>query len=201
MMMYMKIGVLLAGYLIAAIPFGYILYKLKGGKDIRQKGSGNTGASNVIRLAGKLVGVSTLVLDAGKGALAVALARWLIGDPVWEAAAALIALIAHCYPVYIGFKGGKGIATGCGAYGVLAPIPIILALAVFGIVILTSRIVAVASISAGLALPLLVLWWQPETPLLVSLIIGVILTISRHHDNIRKILSGEEEKIRGSTGR
>ena len=194
--MYFNVAMLVGGYLIAAIPFGYVVYKLKGGKDIRREGSGNIGASNVGRSGGKAMGIATFLLDFGKGAVVVGLVRWTIGDPRWEAAAALTALVGHCYPVYLRFKGGKGIATGCGAYGMLAPIPVALALVLFTTVLLTSRIVAVASISAGLALPLLVIWWQPERALLISLVAGVLLTIGRHHENIRRILSGNEEKIK-----
>ncbi len=187
---------LVGAYLIAATPFGYLLYKLRGGKDIRQEGSGNIGASNVMRSGGKALGIATFLLDAGKGALVVGFARWYAADALLEAAAALTALVAHCYPVYLRFRGGKGIATGCGAYGVLAPIPMAMALVVFVAVLLTSRIVAIASISASLALPFLVLWWQPERVLVVSIVMAVLIVIGRHHENIRKLFGAE-----GRTGR
>ena len=187
---------LITGYLIGAVPFGYILYRMRGGRDIRRVGSGNIGATNVMRSGGFVLGAATLLLDAAKGAGAVALARWMTADPRWEAAAALVALVGHCFPVYLRFRGGKGIATGCGAYGLVAPIPMGLSLLVFAGVLLGTRMVSAASIAASLALPLFVLWRQPEAALLISTALAALVAIARHRDNIRRLLSGNESKVR-----
>jgi len=186
-----------AAYLISAIPFGYLLLKVGRGGDIRKHGSGNIGATNAFRTGGRAIGIATLALDIGKGALCVALARWLTGSFPWEAAAAFASVLGHCYPIYLRFKGGKGIATGCGAYGVLAPIPMAGALAIFLAALLITRMVSVGSIAAGLALPLLILWLRPEPALLLSVAASVLLVITRHRANISRIVAGSEHRIDG----
>jgi len=190
-----RLSVLLACYLVSAVPFGYLLYKHTLGGDIRRQGSGNIGATNVLRSGGRAAGTATLLLDACKGALAVWLARWLIGEPRWVAAAAFVAVVAHCFPVYLGFKGGKGIATGCGAYGLLAPVPMALTLAVFLAVVLLSRMASVGSMCAALALVPLIWWWQPEAALMISAAAAVLLSLVRHRENIRRIFGGGEHRI------
>jgi glycerol-3-phosphate acyltransferase PlsY len=193
-----KGGALLAAYLISAVPFGYLLFKMRTGSDIRKVGSGNIGATNVFRTGGKAAGVITLLLDIAKGALSVGLARWLTGERAWEAAAAFTSVLGHCYPIYLRFRGGKGIATGCGAYGILAPLPMGLSLGVFAAAFLITRIVSVGSICAGIALPLLVLWLQPERAMLISVAAAALMVIGRHHTNIRKILQGGEHRMERS---
>ncbi|HZI93717.1 MAG TPA: glycerol-3-phosphate 1-O-acyltransferase PlsY [Patescibacteria group bacterium] len=182
-------------YLISAIPFGLLVFKLGRGGDIRAQGSGNIGATNVFRAGGKWAGTATLVLDIGKGALSVALVRGITSDPRWTAAAAFASVLGHCFPIYLRFKGGKGIATGCGAYGVLAPLPMGITLGVFLVAMLITRMVSVGSICAGIALPLLILWLQPERPLLVSVGAAAALVILRHQANVRRILAGGEHRI------
>lgn len=189
---------LLAAYLISGIPFGYLLIKMRSGDDIRRSGSGNIGATNVFRTGGKGAGILTLVLDIGKGALSVWIVRLLTGEPAWEAAGALVAVAGHCYPVYLRFRGGKGIATGCGAYAVLAPLPMGLTLAVFLLTATVSRVVSLGSIAAGLALPFFVIWLRPEAPLLLSVAGAALLVIARHHENIRRLLRGGEHRIEGT---
>lgn len=195
-------AVLLWVYLLAAIPFGFLIVRASRGRDLRGEGSGNIGATNVFRTSGKLQGVATLLLDAGKGALGVALARALLGedDPRWVAAAAFVAVLGHCYPVYLGFKGGKGIATGCGAYFVPAPLPMAICLGIFTAAVLITRIVSIGSILAGLALPLLVWWLQPDRALLISAGASVGLVILRHRSNLRRIAGGTEAAISGGGG-
>jgi acyl phosphate:glycerol-3-phosphate acyltransferase len=190
---------LLATYLFSAVPFGLLMFKLGRGGDIRKQGSGNIGATNVFRAGGKAVGIATLLLDIGKGALSVLLVRSLTqGDVRWQAAAAFVAVLGHCFPIYLGFKGGKGIATGCGAYGVLAPVPMGIALCVFLVALLLTRMVSVGSICAGIAVPLLIVWLQPERALLISVAAAAALVLMRHQANIRRIATGGEHRIHGS---
>ena len=194
-------GALAVAYLIGAFPFGYWLVRLSTGSDIRSAGSGNIGATNAMRVGGKGVGLLTLALDAAKGLASVAVARWITdGEPAWCAAAAFCSVLGHCYPIYLRFRGGKGIATGCGAYGLLAPIPMALTLGVFVAALLLSRMVSVGSISAGIAMPLLVWWLMPDPALLASVIAAALLVITRHRPNILRILHGEEHRLERSAG-
>lgn len=187
---------LLAVYLIASVPFGYLLFRLSRGGDIRREGSGNIGATNVLRAGGRTAGVATLALDAAKGAAAVWLAGALMGsDPRWSGAAAFTAVAGHCFPIYLRFRGGKGIATGCGAYGLLAPAAMALDLALFATVTSTTRIVSLGSIAAAVGLPLFILWLRPEPPLVVSAAASAALVIARHHANIRRLVAGKEHRF------
>ncbi|MGH9867549.1 MAG: glycerol-3-phosphate 1-O-acyltransferase PlsY [Candidatus Polarisedimenticolia bacterium] len=188
---------LLAAYLLGSIPTGFLLFRWMSGEDIRRRGSGNIGATNVMRSGGRMAGILTLLVDAAKGALAVLLARAVAPGGGWAAAAAFLAVMGHCYPVFLRFRGGKGIATGCGAYAVLAPIPMLAALGVFVAVSALSRMVSLGSIAAGLALPAAIAWWSGEPALLISATAAVLLAVSRHHENIRRILAGREHRIGG----
>lgn len=190
--------VVLAAYLLGAIPTGYLLFKWGSRGDIRRVGSGNIGATNVFRSSGRWMGIATLAMDIGKGALAVAVVLAGTGDPAWAAAAAFAAVLGHCYPVFLRFRGGKGIATGCGAYAVLAPVPMGITLVVFVAAMLTTRMVSVGSIAAGLALPALILWLQPDRFLLGSVGGAVLLAIVRHRTNIERIVRGGEHRIDGA---
>jgi len=189
---------LLAAYLIAAIPFGFLLFRMQGGGDIRKEGSGNIGATNVFRAGGRAAGIATLVLDIAKGVLAVGVVLWWTQDLAWSAAGAFVAVVGHCYPVYLGFRGGKGIATGCGAYGILAPLPMGLTLLVFLAAVLTTRMVSVGSIAAGLALPLLIWLLQPERSLLYSVAAAAALVIWKHRGNIERLLRRKESRLGAS---
>ena len=187
-------------YLVGAIPFGLLAVRIAGGGDIREGGSGNVGATNAFRTGGRGAGIATLVLDIAKGAAAVLLARGLM-DPIpvgWEATAALAAVTGHCFPVFLRFKGGKGIATGCGAYGLVAPVPVVGATVAFLALLLTTRMVSVGSIGAGVALLALIAWDRPDTALLASAGASVLLVIVRHRANIGRIVAGKESRIGSS---
>lgn len=188
-----------AAYAVGAIPFGLLSVRLAGGGDIRKGGSGNVGATNAFRTGGRAAGIATLALDIAKGAAAVLAARAILRapDPAWEAGAAWAAVAGHCFPIYLGFRGGKGIATGCGAYAILAPIPMLGSVAVFIGLMLATRMVSAGSIAAGLALPLLILWTRPEPALLISVTGAAALVIARHHANIRRMMAGRENRIGG----
>src|SRR5262245_22986414 len=196
---------LLIAYLLGSIPFGYLIVKLARGADIRETGSGGTGATNVSRKAGKAAGVATLALDAFKGAAAVLVARWLTGEPgtSWVvAAAAALAVVGHCYPVWLKFKAGKGVATGLGVFLAIAPWAALAALAVFILVVWRTRYVSLGSIIAS---PFLPLWVFPthisiepvgdSAQLMNSLCAVSAVIIFKHSENIKRLMAGEENKF------
>ncbi len=154
-----------AAYLLGSIPFGLLLSKLFGGADIRSVGSGNIGATNVARAAGPLAGTLTLLLDTGKGALAVFLAMRLSNESAtWMMIAGLCVLLGHCFPIWLGFRGGKGVATALGVFLVLCPLAALGALILFVLVVIYWRFVSLGSISAAAAMPLLVyFFWAPRS--------------------------------------
>src|SRR5436305_2853103 len=152
--------ILIAAYLLGSIPFGYLIVRAKEGADVRESGSGGTGATNVARRAGKLAGVVTLLLDAAKGALAGLLARWLLTDDFginwWVAAAAVLAVCGHCFPVWLGFRGGKGVATGVGVFLSLNPLAVACAAVIFILAVVSTRYISLGSVLAAAAFPLFV---------------------------------------------
>jgi glycerol-3-phosphate acyltransferase PlsY len=194
-------------YLLGSIPFGYLIVKLSGGGDVRAGGSGGTGATNVTRRAGKGAGVLTLLLDAAKGALAVVLARaWLtpnFGINWWVAAVALAVIVGHCFPVWLRFRGGKGVATGLGVFLVLAPWAVVVIAVVFLLVVWQTRYVSLGSIIAALLMPLLVALFSYRArqtislaPLLAVACAGGALIIFMHRANIKRLLHGTENQLK-----
>src|ERR1044071_6809207 len=144
------IAALVAAYLLGAIPFGYLLVKWKTGADVRGSGSGNIGATNVLRTTGRLAGVATLLLDIGKGYLAVWIAGRLTGENVcWTSAAALAVMAGHAFPVFLGFKGGKAVASFVGAFLRLTPVPLAAVLVVFVVVVAVTRHISMGSITGA----------------------------------------------------
>jgi glycerol-3-phosphate acyltransferase PlsY len=195
--------VVIIAYLFGSIPFGYLIVRRKLGDDIRQTGSGGTGATNVSRRAGKTAGVITLVLDALKGSLAVLLAMKLSPNVHWIiAAAAIAAIVGHMFPVWLGFRGGKGVATGVGVFLILAPIALLCAGIVFLGVVLLTRYVSLGSITAAVTIPFFV-WLQsvfvaPVAELkwlLIAAILGALLIVFAHRGNIGRLARGTESKI------
>ncbi|MCU1307307.1 MAG: Acyl-phosphate:glycerol-3-phosphate O-acyltransferase PlsY [Acidobacteriaceae bacterium] len=197
-------------YLLGSIPFGYILVRLFMKQDIRATGSGNIGATNVARSGAKGLAIATLLLDAGKGYLAVVLGVVSFNRQInyvtdadqlvvlAGAIAALFAIIGHCFPVWLKFNGGKGVATGLGVFAALAPKAVLISLVVFAAVLMISRIVSLASIAASAVFPFAAYWLQPElrsTTLMLLLIAGPALIIVKHHDNIRRLIEGTESRI------
>jgi acyl phosphate:glycerol-3-phosphate acyltransferase len=215
---------LLLAYLIGSVPFGYLIVKLTSGGDIRETGSGGTGATNVSRRAGKAAGILTLVLDALKGAGAVVLARVVVavgtvtGDGTgahgatvadggtaakWIVAAAAVAVIVgHIFPVWLGFRGGKGVATAVGVFAVLAPFALLCAGIVFVAVVSLTRYVSLASLSAAVSIPLFLglqkLLAQPDAdinaPLAAASVIA-LLVVFAHRGNIARLVNGTEPKF------
>jgi len=190
-----KILLVVAAYLIGSIPFGYLIVRGKGAGDIRETGSGGTGATNVSRRAGKAAGVLTLLLDAAKGCIAVLIARTVSGDDWVIAAAAIAALVGHIFPVWLGFRGGKGVATGVGIFLVLAPIALLCAGVIFVAIVLLTRFVSLGSITAAVLIPVLV-WLQYDSKsLLTAAIVGAALIVFAHRGNIQRLVSGTESRI------
>ena len=194
--------VLIIAYLIGSIPFGYLIVRTKQGGDIRQTGSGGTGATNVSRRAGKVAGVLTLLLDAAKGAAAVLIAQNVSGSAWVKAAAAIAVIVGHIFPVWLGFRGGKGVATGVGVFLVLAPMALLCAGVVFVSIVFFTRYVSLGSIMAAALIPLLV-WLQNVfiepfadlRPLLAAAVVGALLIIFAHRGNIQRLARGTESQI------
>jgi len=183
-----------AAYLVGAIPFGLLFSKLLAKRDPREFGSGNIGATNAMRTGGKLVGILTLLADIGKGALAVGIAV-LVQAPEWLiAAVALAAFLGHIYPVYLKFKGGKGVATMFGVVLPWQPWIALLAFAIWLSALKLSRYVSVASILAGWSLPIAGWLLHVSTECLIASGLFALLMTWRHESNIRRLLAGTEPR-------
>ncbi len=181
-------------YLLGSVPAGFLVGS-SAGVDVRSTGSGNIGATNVARTLGWKKGVVTLLADVAKGFLPVLTAHLMDLGEAAAAAAGLAAFAGHLYPVFLGFKGGKGVATAAGVYLAAMPLGLLVVLGVFLLVILGSRRVSPASMAAGVAAPI-VAWALPypmETVWL-SLVIGVLVVV-RHRENIRRLMAGEEPRF------
>jgi glycerol-3-phosphate acyltransferase PlsY len=196
---------LILAYLLGSIPFGYLIVRLRSGADIRETGSGGTGATNVSRKAGKAAGVVTLALDALKGAAAVLVARWMTGEAgtSWVVAgAAVLAVVGHCFPVWLGFRGGKGVATGLGVFLAIVPWAVLAAVAVFIVIVWRTRYVSLGSILAAAFIPvwtlLTSLWIEPINdlaPIMAALCAVSALIIAKHSENIKRLRAGSENKF------
>jgi acyl phosphate:glycerol-3-phosphate acyltransferase len=194
-------------YLLGSIPFGYILFRIFRGQDIRQSGSGNIGATNVAR-SSPVLGMLTLVLDAAKGLAAVYVAAVIFGRTTFGyydnrlypmmSVAALCAILGHTFPVWLKFRGGKGVATAVGAFFLLAPYAILAAIGVFLVVALASRYVSLSSIVATVAFPMFAwLLYRGYFPLagILTICAASALVIARHRQNIRRLLAGTEPRF------
>ena len=189
-----------AAYLLGSIPFGLLLTRLFGGGDVRKSGSGNIGATNVARVAGTLPGILTLLFDVAKGAAAV----WLAGrvsneSATWMMIAALATLLGHCFPIWLKFRGGKGVATAAGAFLVLCPAALLGSVILFLLVVFFWRYISLASISAAASMPLLIyiLWAQRAPPPIVTFgaLAAAGIIIYKHDGNIQRLVQGEEPKF------
>jgi acyl phosphate:glycerol-3-phosphate acyltransferase len=185
-------------YLLGSIPFGFILLRAFRGQDVRQSGSGNIGATNVAR-SSPFLGVLTLLLDTLKGVAAVALAHALFpGQNILAGAAALFAILGHMFPVWLGFRGGKGVATGLGSFAMLAPKAVLLMIALFIAIVFVFRYVSLGSIVAAALFPLLALLLDGyiHAPLMMIYMgTASLLIIVKHRQNIRRLLSATEPRF------
>jgi glycerol-3-phosphate acyltransferase PlsY len=191
----------LAGYFLGSIPFGLLLAKLFGTADVREQGSGNIGAANVARVAGLLAGILTLVFDAAKGAAAVLLAARLTNSSATAMMlAGVAALLGHCFTMWLGFKGGKGVATALGVFAALSPLAALCAFLLFLLVVGSSRYVSLGSVAAAAAMPLLVYFlWAPGHAPPPVIVFGTLfasgLVIFKHDGNLQRLTDGTEPRF------
>jgi len=194
-------GGLLIGFLLGSIPFGYLLVRLKTGKDVRQAGSGNIGATNVSRALGVGGGVITLLLDAAKGAAGTFAAPYIgigvlgIEQAGWAAAGALGAVLGHCYTPWLGMRGGKGVATLFGAFGLLMPVPTVIGAMVLLVTVALTRMMSLASLFGAVSLVAAAWWRGQQSYSLAAAIVATMVIVWRHRANIRRISRGEETKL------
>jgi acyl phosphate:glycerol-3-phosphate acyltransferase len=190
-----------AAYLLGSIPFGLLFARLFGGGDVRKSGSGNIGATNVARVAGPVAAILTLLFDVTKGAAPVWLAARISNESAtWMMIAALAALLGHCFPIWLNFRGGKGVATAAGAFLVLCPAALLGSLILFLLVVFFWRYVSLASISAAAAMPLLIYFlWAPHhaPPMIVTFgaLAAAGIIVYKHDANIQRLVQGEEPKF------
>jgi glycerol-3-phosphate acyltransferase PlsY len=216
-------AVVIIAYLLGSIPFGYLIVRAKQGADVRETGSGGTGATNVSRRAGKGAGALTLVLDALKGGAAVVIAKLTLGLPVfamsthalphdgrsledgywWVAAAAIAVIVGHIFPIWLRFRGGKGVATGVGVFLMLAPIAVAFAAVSFVLVVWRTRYVSLGSILAGVSIPLFLLMQHEFMgavemlgPIMSAAIAGAALIVFAHRENIRRLMNRSENRFK-----
>ena len=191
----MRVLGLVVVYLIGSIPVGFLVARATGGFDIRGKGSGTIGATNVLRTLGPVPAVLTLLGDVAKGYVAVRAAEVIGPEPVWGAAGALIAIVGNCWPVFLRFKGGKGVATALGAFLALTPRAILLAMAVWLALAAAFRYVSLASIlgSVGLAIGAWLLGYAPVYAAAAAC--AAALIVWRHRENVRRLVSGTERRL------
>jgi len=191
-----ELALVAAAYLLGSIPSALLVVWARTGKDVRREGSGNVGATNAIRVGGPAAGIVVTAMDVVKGALPV----WAMSafNPAgeWLAATTLAAIVGHCYPIWLRFKGGKGVATAFGAFMVLAPLPALVALGVWIVVLALGRWVSLASLVAAAVFPLVAaVLGKPGHVTLLGVSLASALIIVRHRNNIRQLIAGSEPRI------
>lgn len=186
----------LVGYLLGSLSFALLLVRWRTGKDIRTEGSGNAGATNVLRAYGKGLGLAVALLDVAKGAAAVLLVKAVTADPRYAAAAGFAAVLGHVFPLYFGFRGGKGVATAVGAFLALAPFGMLACLAVFLLVVAVTRYVSLGSVVAILLLPPAAgILSDTSLPVLIAAAATSVLVFVKHLENLKRLARGEERKL------
>jgi len=187
---------LAAAYLLGSLPFSFLVARAFGVRDVRRVGSGNVGATNVLRNAGKLAGLLAFLLDAGKGAVAVLLvSRFAPGDAALPALAAMAAVVGHMYPVWLRFQGGKGAATGLGAFVPLAPLAALAAFGAFVVVLALTRFASLGSIAGALTLALFACVLGPQGLVGAAAVLTAAFVVWRHRSNLGRILGGTERRV------
>lgn len=191
----MKILFAVASYLLGSIPTGYLLARWSGTKDVREFGSGSTGATNILRVKGWKVALPVAVFDILKGFLPVFLASRSFDDPVFSAFCGLLAVVGHCFPFSIGFRGGKGVATSLGAFAAIAWAPCLAGAGLFLIVVGLTRYVSLGSILGALAFPLVLLAAGGSAAVAGVALAIALLVVIRHRGNIGRLIHGAERKL------
>ena len=185
----------LLGYAIGSIPFSFLVARLFGVKDVRTVGSGNVGATNVMRSAGKVPGILALLLDGSKGAVTVLIARGLSSSEAEVCAAGLFAMLGHLFPVWLGFRGGKGVATGAGLFLPLAPSALGVAVVMFAATVAAFRYASLASVVASLTLPVAAYFLGGTTTVALTALIAALMVVLKHRANIGRLVRGVEPKL------
>jgi glycerol-3-phosphate acyltransferase PlsY len=184
------------GYLLGSVPFAFLLAR-RAGIDVRVEGSGNVGAANVLRTSGTSLGVAAMALDMSKGAATILAAHAAAAGLTSMAIAGACAVVGHIYPIWLRFKGGKGVAVAAGVFSILAPVATAMAAVVFVVCVWVTRIVSLGSIAATLALPSIA-WWSGAPEIVLDAAAGCAsLILFRHRANIRRIITGTERRMRG----
>jgi glycerol-3-phosphate acyltransferase PlsY len=203
--MILWLSLLTTSYLLGSIPFGYLLVRFVRQEDVRETGSGNIGATNVARAGGTTLGIFTLLLDALKGFIAVFIAMQFSpntahGPSTLAIAAAVAAVIGHVFPVWLRFRGGKGIATALGVFIALVPLVALASVGVFALIVATTRLVSLGSVLAAVSIPFLAILLVPHrsSALLAGLSFISLLSIAKHHANIVRLLHGTESRFGSS---
>jgi acyl phosphate:glycerol-3-phosphate acyltransferase len=182
-------------YFLGSISFAVLLVRVKTGKDIRAEGSGNAGATNVMRAHGKTLGILVALFDIAKGAAAVILVRAFTSDPRAAAGAGLAAILGHVFPIFYGFRGGKGVATAVGAFAVLSPWATLVSVVVFVTTVAVSRYVSLGSMIAITVLPLLAGLFHAPFPTVVAAAVAAVVVVLKHLENIKRLARGQERKL------
>lgn len=188
-----QLTVVVIAYLLGSIPFAYLAGKTRG-IDIRTVGSKNVGASNVFRELGRRIGITVMALDIAKGLIAVVIANVATASP-WPVVAAAAAILGHVFPVWLGFKGGKGVAVAGGAMIGLATIPALIVLVIWVVIVGVTRYVSVGSIVCAAIFPFLVLGFGAPWPTVVFAVLAAIMVIVRHRTNIARLRRGQEPRL------
>jgi glycerol-3-phosphate acyltransferase PlsY len=187
---------LVAAYFMGSIPFAFLIVKAAGRGDVRDIGSGNVGATNALRAAGWRAALPIAILDIAKGVAAVLLMRQVTANPSWVAAAGLAAIVGHCFPVWLRFKGGKGVATGAGVFFTLAWLPTLAIAGVWVVMLLAFRFVSLASVTAAAAFPVALFFIaRPSAPVVACAVAAALVIIWRHRANLARLVRGEEPRF------
>jgi len=189
------VSALIVAYLIGSIPCGVVLTRITGAGDVRGSGSGNIGATNVYRTAGRRLGILTLIGDMLKGLLPMLIAVNLGFTPNQVALIAAALFLGHCYPIYLGFKGGKGVATALGIFLVLSPLAVLIAVLLFAAVVWKWRYISLGSIVAAGIFPFLIYALDRSVPLFLGTLFISAMVVIRHRTNIERLRAGEESKF------
>jgi acyl phosphate:glycerol-3-phosphate acyltransferase len=186
---------IVAAYLIGSIPFALICARRWGAADLRVIGSGNLGAANVMRASGVAAGVFVAALDMAKGAASVWVAERLASGPALPEAAGLAAIVGHIYPVWLRFRGGKGVATACGVFSMLTPLALPPALAIFAVAVWVTKYISLGSVLASVALPPLAYALGSSAPAIVAACAASTIIVFRHRSNVRRLRTGTERRL------
>jgi len=190
-----RVLLLLAAYLLGSVSFAVVLVRWRFATDIRTEGSGNAGATNVLRFHGRGLAALVALLDVAKGAAAVLLARLVTADPRYAAAAGLAAILGHVFPLYHGFRGGKGVATAFGAFLALAPVATLVSLGLFVVIVAVTRYVSLGSVVAMVVLPPAAGFLHAPRSVVLAAAATAVLVVLRHLENLKRLARGQESRL------